>query len=94
MLPREAVDLRVGALEGDVAHPSARASSRARSMGGRGEVDAKRAARLGRARGLPGRLPGAASDVEDAVVDLDATGLAQDLVVRPQFGVVAVGPGP
>ena len=55
----------------------------------RGQVDPKRAARCGLARGLPGRLPGPAADVEDMVVELDAYRPAQHLVVPPQFGVVA-----
>ena len=93
-LGRKAVDLRVGALEGDVADPLSPGELAGTLDGARGDVHAKRAACLGRARGLPGRLPGPASDVEDVVVDLDATRLVQDLVVQPQFGVVAAGAGP
>src|SRR5262249_44852364 len=87
------VDLRVGAFEGDVAEPLGPGEFAGALDGGRGDVDAKCAACLGRARGLPGRLPGPAADVEDVVVELNATGPAQHLVVPPQFGVVADGAG-
>ena len=74
--------------------PSARASSRARSMAGAETSTPSALPAMGRARGLPGRLPGPASDVEDVVVELDAAGPAQYLVMPPQFGVVAGwGPG-
>jgi hypothetical protein len=36
---------------------------------------------VGRARGLPGCLPGPTSDIEDVVVDLYVDGTAQCLVV-------------
>src|SRR5262249_2894196 len=85
---RKAVDLRVGVLEGDVAEPLGPGEFAGALDGGRGDVDAKCAAGLGRARGLPGRLPGPAADVKDVIVELDATGPAQHLVVPPQFGVV------
>ena len=69
---RIAVDLRVGALEGDVAQPLGPGELAGTVDRGRGDVDPKRAACPGRARGLPRRLPGPASDVEDVVAELDA----------------------
>ena len=92
-LLRKAVDLCVGVLEGDVAEPLGPGELAGALDRGRGDVDPERAACLGRARGLPGRLPGPAADVEDVVVELDAKGPAQYLVVPPQFGVVAAGAG-
>ena len=83
------MDLRVGMLEGDVAEPLGLGELAGTLDGGCGDVDPERAARLSPARGLPGRLPGPASDVEDVVAVLDAAGPAQCLVMPPQFGVVA-----
>jgi hypothetical protein len=91
---RKAVDLRVGALERDVAKPLRPGEFAGTFDGGRGDVDPERAACLGDARGITGRLPGPTSDVEDVVVRPDATGPAQCFGVQPQFGVVAVGAGP
>ena len=73
--------------------PSARASSRARSIAG-AEMSTPSAlpARAVRAAS-PGRLPGPTADVEDVVVELDAARPAQYLVVPPQFGVVAAEAG-
>ena len=85
--------LCVGVLEGDVAEPLGPGELAGALDGGRGDVDPKRAACLGRARGLPGRLPGPAADVQDVVVELDATGPAQHRVVPPQLGVIAAGAG-
>ena len=70
---RKAVDLCVGVLEGDVAEPLGLGQLAGTLDGGRGDVDPERTACLGRARGLPGRLPGPTSDVEDVVVELDAS---------------------
>ena len=82
-LRRKAVDLRVGMLEGDVAE-SFRPGELAGALDrGRRDVDPERTARLGRARGLSGRLPGPTADVEDVVVGLDANRPAQYLVVPP-----------
>jgi hypothetical protein len=86
---RKAVDLRVGALEGGVAQPLRPGELAGTLDRGRGDVDPERTSRPGRARGLPGRLPGPASDVEDVVAELDGAGPAQYLVMPPQFGVVA-----
>jgi len=83
------VDLCVGMLEGDVAEPLGPGELAGALDGGRGDVDSKRTACTGRARGLPGRLPGPAADVQYVVVKMDAEGSAQYLVVPPQFGVVA-----
>jgi hypothetical protein len=82
-LLRKAVDLRVGTLEGHVVElvcPGELAGTLDR---GRGDIDPESAARPGRARGLPGRLPGPAADVEDVVAELDAAGPAQYLVMPP-----------
>jgi hypothetical protein len=87
------VDLCVGVLESDVAEPVGPGELAGTLDGGRGDVDPERTACLGSARGLSGRLPGPTSDVKDVVVELDATGPAQYLVVPPQFGVVAAGAG-
>ena len=92
-LLRKAVDLCVGVLEDDVAEPLGLGQLAGTLDGGCGDVDPERTACLSCARGLSGRLPGPTSDVEDVVVELDATGLAQYLVVPPQFGVVAAGAG-
>ena len=89
---RKAVDLRVGALEGDVAQPLGPGELAGALDGGRGDVGAKRAACLSRARGLPGRLPGPAADVEDVVAELDAAGPAQDIVMPPQLSVITAMP--
>jgi hypothetical protein len=48
----------------------------------------ERAACLGYARDLTGRLPAPATDVKDTLTRLDAICPAQDLVVPPQFVVV------
>ena len=53
------------------------------------DIDSQRGACLRCAGGLSGRLPRLAADVEDVVVELDITGLAQDLIVPLQFGVVS-----
>ena len=92
-LLRKAVDLCVGVLEDDVAEPLGLGQLAGTLDGGCGDVDPERTACLSCARCLSGRLPGPTSDVEDVVVELDATGLAQYLVVPPQFGVVAAGAG-
>jgi hypothetical protein len=92
-LLREAVDLRVGSLEGDVAQLPCPGEFTGALDRGRGDVDPERTARLGRARGLPGRLPCPAADVEDVVAELDAAGPAQDLVMPPQLSVVPAGAG-
>ena len=87
------MDLCVGMLEGDVAErvgPGELAGTLDRRFR---DVDPERTPRLGRPRGLPGRLPSPAADVEGVVVELDANGPAQYLVVSPQFGVVAPGAG-
>ena len=89
MLGRKAVVLRVGAFEGDVAEPFGSGELAGALDGLCGDVDAERAACVGCARGLPGRLPGSASDVEDVIADLDVAGPAQCLVMPTQFGVVA-----
>jgi hypothetical protein len=47
----------------------------------RRDVDPEHTARLGRTRGLSGRLPSATADVEDVVVGLDGNRPAQYLVV-------------
>jgi hypothetical protein len=80
-LLREAVDLCVGALEGHVAQPLRPGELAGTRDGGCGDVDPERAACLSCARGLSGRLPGPASDVQDMVVEPDATGPAQYPVV-------------
>jgi hypothetical protein len=80
-------------LEDDVAEPLGLGQLAGTLDGGCGDVDPKRTACLSCARGLSGRLPGPTSDVEDLVVEPDATGLAQYLVVPPQLGVVAAGAG-
>lgn len=82
-LPRERVDLRVGALEADVAQPLGAGELAGTFDRGRGDVDPERIAFVGSARGLPRRLPGAASDVEDMVAGPDAAGTAQYLVMPP-----------
>ena len=87
------MDLCVGMLEGDVAEPFGPGELAGALDRGRGDVDPERAPGPGRPRGLPGRLPGPAADVEDVVVELDADSPAQYLVVPPQFGVVAAGQG-
>jgi hypothetical protein len=86
---RKAVNLSVGALEADIAQflrPGELAGPLDR---GRGHVDPERTARLGGARGLPGRLPGPAADVENVIAEPGAAGPAQYFVVPPQLGVVA-----
>jgi hypothetical protein len=88
LLRWKAVDLGVGSLEGDVAEPLCLRGLAGTIDHPRGQVDPQRAARGGRARGLPGRLPGPTTDVEDVVVTPDATSPAQHLVVPPQLGVV------
>jgi len=70
------VGLGVGVLEGDVAQRLGPGELAGTLDGGCGDVDPERTARPGRAGGLPGRLPGPTSDVEDVVVELDATGPA------------------
>jgi len=42
------------------------------------------------ARRLTGRLPAPAPDIEDMVAGPNAAGRAQQLIVPPHFGVVAV----
>ena len=91
-LLRETVDLRVGSLEGDVAQLLSPGEFAGALDRGRGDVDPERTARLGRARGLPGRLPGPAADVEDVVAELDAAGPAQDIVMPPQLSVITAMP--
>src|SRR5690242_9349847 len=87
-LPPQAADLRVGLLEGDVAHPL-RLGQLARPLdGGPRDVDPERAAGRGHARDLAGRLPAPAADVEDDLTRLDAIRPSQDLVVPPQLVVV------
>jgi hypothetical protein len=73
-LGRKAVVLRVAAFEGDVAEPLDPGELAGALDRVCGDVDPERAACLGRARGLPGRLPGPASDVEDVVAQLDVAG--------------------
>jgi hypothetical protein len=92
-LLRKAVVLCVCVLEGDVVHTFSLGELAGALDCGSGDVDPERTACLGRPRGLSGCLPGPASDVEDVVVRLDATGPAQYMVVPLQFGVVAGGPG-
>jgi hypothetical protein len=88
------VELRVGALEGDVVK-SIRTGEFAGTLdGGCGDVHPERTTRLGHARGITGRLAGPTSDVENLVVRPDATGPAQYCGVQPQFGVVVAGAGP
>jgi hypothetical protein len=82
------VDLGVGPLEADVAQPLGLGELAGPVDHRRGPVDPQRAARGGRARGLPGRLPGPTADVQDVVVAPDAPSPAQHLVVPPQLGVV------
>jgi hypothetical protein len=62
--------------------------------GRRGDVNPERATCLGHARGLTGRLPAPASDVQDMLAGLDPTRPAQYLIVPPQLGVVVSGTGP
>src|SRR4029077_11001941 len=91
VLLRETAELRVGDLEGDVAEllgPGELAGTLDR---GRGDVDPERVTGPGGARRLAGGLPGPAADVEDVGAETDAAGPAQDLVMPPQFGVVAYG---
>jgi hypothetical protein len=93
-LLRKAVELRVGALEGDVVK-SLRAGEFAGTLdGGCGDVHPERTTRLGAARGITGRLPGPTSDVEDVVMRADAACPAQYCGVQLQFGVVVAGAGP
>lgn len=82
------MDLRVGEFESHVAEavgPSEFVGALDRV---RGDVEPERAARLRCPRGLTGRMPGPAADVENLVVEPDAAGLAQHRVVSPQFGVI------
>jgi hypothetical protein len=58
---------------------------------GPGDVDPQRTARSGRARGLPRRLPGAAADVEDVVVDLDAAGPVRRAAMREVWKIFGRG---
>ena len=88
-LLRKGVDLRVGALEGDVAYPLRLGELAGPLDGGFGDVDPERAAGPRQARGLAGGLPEPASDVQDLLAGLDATCPAQHLIVQPYFGVVA-----
>ena len=86
------MELCIGLLEGDVAQ-----SFRAGEFPGvlnrwRGHIEPQRTPSLGRACGLSSRLPGPAADIEDVVVELDASRQAQYLVVPPQFSVVADAP--
>jgi hypothetical protein len=78
----KAVDLRVGMLEDDVAEPLGLGQLAGTLDGVCGDVDPERTACLSCARGLSGRQPRPTSDVEDVVVELDATGLAQFWLCR------------
>src|SRR6185437_16932863 len=89
VLAREAEHLCVGALEGDVAQPLRLGEGAGTLDCRRADVDPEGAARPGRAGGLPGCLPGPASDVQDIIAGSHAAGGAQHLVMAPQFGVVA-----
>jgi len=84
----------VGALEGDVVHPLRPGELAGPLDGGRGDVHPERAACPGYPRGLTGRLPAPASDVQDLLAGLDPPRPAQYLIVQPQFGVVVSGTGP
>ena len=86
------MNLRVSTLEGDVMHPPREPASPRDS--GRGDVDPERTARPRHARGLTGRLPEPASDVQDTLVRLDITSPAQHLIVSPQFVVILDRAGP
>nr|BFE72815.1 hypothetical protein GCM10020092_061160 [Actinoplanes digitatis] len=83
------MDLCVGVLEGDVVDSLGQCAGALDR--GRRDVHAERGAGAGRTRGLPGRLAGAAAEVEDMVVEPKADRAAQHLVVPSQFGVVARG---
>jgi hypothetical protein len=91
MLGREWVNLRVGALEADVAQILCVGERAGAVDGGGGGIDAQDAAGVGGTGGLAGRLPGAAADVENVVAWLDAAGAVQGLVVAAQLGVVVDG---
>jgi hypothetical protein len=88
-LLREAVDLRVAVLEGDVGHSPRLGELAGPLDGGFGDVDPERTACPRQVRGLAGGLPEPASDVQDLLVGLDAAGSAQHLIVQPKFGVVS-----
>jgi len=90
-LLRKGVNLRVGALEGNVARLLALGELAGPLDGGRRDVDPERAACRGHARGRTGRLPAPASDVQDMIAGLDAPCPAHYLMVQPQFGVVVNG---
>src|SRR5689334_4084941 len=61
-LCRKAEGLRIGVLEGDVAEPLSPGELAGAPDRRRGDVDAERTSCPGRARGLPGRLPGPTAD--------------------------------
>jgi hypothetical protein len=70
-------------LEGDVAESFCLGELAGALDRGRGNVDPERTACLGRACGLSGCLPSSTADVEGVVVELDANGSPQYLVVPP-----------
>ena len=80
---REAVDLRIGTLEGDVGH-SLRPGELAGPLdGGFGDVDPERTASPRETCSLTGCLPEPASDVQDLLVGLNTACSAQHLIVQP-----------
>ena len=81
-LLREAVDLRVGALEGNVVHSPRLGELSGPLDGGFGDVDPKRTARPRQARGLAGCLSEPASYVQDLLVGLDAARPPQHLIMK------------
>ncbi len=85
------MNLRVGALEGNVARPLRLGELAGPLDSGRRDVDPERAACRGHAPGGTGGLPAPASDVQDMIVGLDAPCPPQYLMVQPQFGVVVNG---
>ena len=81
--------LRVRTLEGDIAEP-VRPGKRTCPINRRGgDVDPERAARMSRPRRLTGRQPTAAPDIQHLVTGPNAGRPPQNLVVSPQFVVVA-----
>ena len=80
-LRREKVDLRVGALEGDVAYLLRPGEFAGALDSRRRDVDAERTACPGHARGLTGALPAPASNVQDVLAGLDAICPAQYRIV-------------
>jgi hypothetical protein len=78
---RKAVDLRVGAPEGNVVSSLCLGELAGTRDGGRRDVNAERTASLGHASSLTGGLPAPASDVQNMIVGLDAICPAQHLIV-------------